>query len=72
MNKTLNDTRKYLNSEASVLEIGCGTGTTALKLAGNVHSMTATDISSSMIAIAQEKAKEQKKEKCSFRAIDIV
>ena len=55
-NKTLDDTRKFLKKEAVVLEIGCGTGTTALKLAGSVNDMTATDISSNMIAIAKEKA----------------
>jgi len=58
-NKTLDDTRKFLKREAAVLEIGCGTGTTALKLSQSVNEMTATDISSNMIAIAQEKAKDQ-------------
>jgi ubiquinone/menaquinone biosynthesis C-methylase UbiE len=58
-NKTLDDTRKFLNKESVVLEIGCGTGTTALKLAGSVNEMTATDISANMIAIAKERAGEQ-------------
>ena len=58
-NKTLDDTRKFLEKNAVVLEIGCGTGTTALKLAGSVNNMTATDISANMIAIAKEKAEEQ-------------
>lgn len=39
-----------------VLEIGCGTGTTALRLAPAVASILATDISDGMIAIAREKA----------------
>lgn len=64
--KTLHDTRKYLKKEATVLEVGCGTGTTALKLAGSVKSIMATDISSNMIAIAQEKAKKQKIENVHF------
>jgi ubiquinone/menaquinone biosynthesis C-methylase UbiE len=38
-----------------VLELGCGTGTTALRLAGDVQSYLATDISAGMIAIANEK-----------------
>ncbi len=57
--KTLEDTRKYLSNEKTVLEIGCGTGTTALKLADSVNEMTATDISSNMIVIAKEKSEEQ-------------
>ena len=38
-----------------VLEIGCGTGTTALRLATNVTHYTATDASRAMIAIADAK-----------------
>ncbi len=64
--KTLDDTRKFLKRESTVLEIGCGTGTTALKLAGCVNEMTATDISSNMIAIAKEKADEQKVQNVNF------
>jgi len=64
--KTLDDTRKFLKREAAVLEIGCGTGTTALKLAGSVNEMTATDISSNMIAIANERAEEQEIQNVNF------
>ncbi len=64
--KTLGETRKFLKKEAVVLEIGCGTGTTALKLAGSVNDMTATDISSNMIAIAKEKAEEQNIQNVNF------
>ena len=52
---TLARTRLHLNATDRVLELGCGTGTTALKLAGDVAHITATDISSEMIAIANEK-----------------
>jgi ubiquinone/menaquinone biosynthesis C-methylase UbiE len=38
-----------------VLELGCGTGTTALRLAGGVQDFLATDVSAGMIAIANEK-----------------
>lgn len=38
-----------------LLEIGCGTGTTALHLAPSVAEMAATDISHAMIDIAEEK-----------------
>lgn len=39
-----------------VLELGCGTGTTALRLAPQVAAYVATDVSAEMIAIAREKA----------------
>jgi len=64
--KTLEDTRRFLKREASVLEIGCGTGTTALILADSVNKMTATDISSNMITIAKEKAEKQKIKNVNF------
>ena len=54
--RTLERTRHYLDSEDVVLEFGCGTGTTALKLAAFVTRYVATDISGGMIAIAREKA----------------
>ena len=53
--RTLERTRAYLQPGDSVLELGCGTGTTALRLADGVQSYLATDISGGMIAIAEEK-----------------
>ncbi len=53
--RTLERTRALLGSSDRVLELGCGTGTTALRLASGVQSYLATDISSEMIAIAKEK-----------------
>lgn len=54
--RTLERTRHYLKAGDAVVEFGCGTGTTALKLAPSVGRVVATDISSEMIAIAREKA----------------
>ena len=53
--RTLERTRALLASGDRVVELGCGTGTTALQLAGDVQNYLATDISAGMIAIANEK-----------------
>ncbi len=57
--KTLERTSTHLAPKDHVLEVGCGTGTTALKLAPLVARITGTDISGRMIEIATEKANEQ-------------
>lgn len=54
--RTLEATRGYLKASDQAYEFGCGTGTTAFKLAPSVARLTATDISAEMIAIAREKA----------------
>lgn len=54
--RTIARTRELLGASDIVLEIGCGTGTTALKLAAAVHRLVATDVSSEMIAIARRKS----------------
>lgn len=57
--RTLDRISHLLDSSDTVLEIGCGTGTTALRLAPSVSRVIATDVSSEMIAIAREKATAQ-------------
>ena len=57
--RTVDRTRHYLRDTDTVLEFGCGTGTTALKIAAHVSRMVATDLSGDMIAIAREKAAAQ-------------
>lgn len=65
--RTLERTRALLKPQDRVLELGCGTGTTALRLAGNVESYLATDISAGMIAIAAEKLAAAPAPKLAFR-----
>ncbi len=57
--QTLDHTRSYLKKSDRVLEVGCGTGSTALQLCSGVHEIVATDVSCEMIAIAREKARSQ-------------
>jgi ubiquinone/menaquinone biosynthesis C-methylase UbiE len=57
--RTLERTRHHVKSDHVVFEFGCGTGTTALKLAPYVGRIVATDISREMIVIAREKAEAE-------------
>jgi len=52
---TLRDVRSRLRSQDRVLELGCGTGSTALLLAPGVSSIVATDSSPGMMQIARAK-----------------
>jgi ubiquinone/menaquinone biosynthesis C-methylase UbiE len=65
-NKTLDCSRKHLSTSDEVLELGCGTGSTALLLAPSVKQITASDISSRMIEIARGKAVTQEVENARF------
>ncbi|MEM6606021.1 MAG: class I SAM-dependent methyltransferase [Pseudomonadota bacterium] len=49
-------TQQYLSAQDEILEIGCGTGSTAIEHASSVRQITATDFSHQMIAIAKRKA----------------
>ncbi len=53
--KKLEITRRYLTPEDEVLEIGCGTGATALLHAPYVKHIEATDFAKNMIAIAKQR-----------------
>lgn len=50
---TLDHTSRYLTRRDNVLELGCGTGPTALTLAPRVGRYLATDVSAGMIAQAR-------------------
>ncbi len=64
---TLSRTRQFLSPDAQVLEIGCGTGTTALKLAPHLGQITATDFSEAMLSVARTRQAEAGAENVTFR-----
>ncbi|MBM1219658.1 class I SAM-dependent methyltransferase [Ponticoccus sp. SC2-23] len=57
-NRKLEQTAQRLTPSSRLLEIACGTGTTALWHAPNVAHVRASDFSSQMIAIARQKAED--------------
>lgn len=62
--------RTGLKPDASVLDIGCGSGAHALALAPLVRHVEAFDISPAMIALAQENARLEGCENVNFRVLD--
>ncbi len=57
--RTIERTRVLIGGSDTVLEIGCGTGTSALRIAPAVGRIIGTDLAGEMIAIAREKAGAQ-------------
>jgi 2-polyprenyl-3-methyl-5-hydroxy-6-metoxy-1,4-benzoquinol methylase len=55
---TLDRVRHWITPDMRGIELGCGTGSTAVKLAPDLKSLTGTDFSAQMIRIAQEKAQD--------------
>ena len=64
--KKLQVTRDYFRPDMEVLEIGCGTGSTAIAHAPYVNHIRAIDFSANMIAIAQNKADAQQINNVTF------
>lgn len=67
---TLRRVGALLSPTHSVLEIGCGTGSTALRLAAGTRQWLATDLSPEMIAIAREKLADQPLPQLRFEVAD--
>lgn len=67
---TLRRVQDLLSRDHEVLELGCGTGTTALRLAPFTRHWLATDISAAMIAIAREKLALQPVPQLGFEVAD--
>lgn len=60
-------TRRYLTPQSRVLEVGCGTGSTAIAHAPFAGEIVATDISAGMLDIARGKAEEADVRNVGFR-----
>lgn len=54
--RKLTATQALMRPDMTVLELGCGTGSTALEHAPHVAHIDATDVSAAMIAIGRQKA----------------
>ncbi|MEZ5739321.1 MAG: class I SAM-dependent methyltransferase [Burkholderiaceae bacterium] len=67
---TLRRVEDLLSTEQDVLEIGCGTGSSALRLAPFTRRLLATDVSPEMIAIAREKLAAQSLPNLGFAVAD--
>lgn len=65
--KKLAITQGYFQPNWSVLEFGCGTGSTALVHAPHVKEILATDISGKMLEIAAQKARDAGVENVRFQ-----
>ncbi|KIC11986.1 ubiquinone biosynthesis protein UbiE [Leisingera sp. ANG-M1] len=64
---TLERTRSYLGAGDSVLELGCGTGSTAIELARSAGKVTATDLSEAMLEVGRERAWDAGASNIEFR-----
>ncbi|NKB57932.1 MAG: methyltransferase domain-containing protein [Alphaproteobacteria bacterium] len=69
--KKLKITQDYLRPDMEVLELGCGTGTTALIHAPFVKHIRAVDISEKMLEIARGKAESRDIENVTFERSSI-
>lgn len=67
---TLRRVQGLLSTSQDVLEIGCGTGSTALRLAPFTRSLLATDVSPAMIDIAHQRLAGQPSRQLRFAVAD--
>jgi ubiquinone/menaquinone biosynthesis C-methylase UbiE len=69
--KKLELTRRYFRPDMDVLEIGCGTGSTAIAHAPYVKHILATDFSMRMVEIARDKARAAGIDNVTFEALPV-
>lgn len=67
----LDKTREYFTPDSNVIEMGCGTGSTAILHAPFVNKITGIDISDEMLAIAQQRLAETSLNNVEFTNADI-
>ncbi|MBT8080945.1 MAG: class I SAM-dependent methyltransferase [Gammaproteobacteria bacterium] len=67
--KKLELTREHFRPDMDVVEIGCGTGSTAIAHAPCVRHILATDFSTRMVEIAREKARAAGIDNVTFEAL---
>lgn len=60
-------TRALMRPDMTVLEFGCGTGSTALEHAAQIARIDATDVSGAMVAIGRDKAARAGVRNVTFR-----
>jgi 2-polyprenyl-3-methyl-5-hydroxy-6-metoxy-1,4-benzoquinol methylase len=64
--KKIEKLQSYLSTEDHVLDVGCGTGTQCGDLASNVKQVTGIDISSKLLAIAEQRKAGREIENVEF------
>lgn len=69
---TLERSISYLSQTDQVLELGCGTGMTALRLAPSVDHIVATDISAGMLEQCRIRAAESNLSNITFTQSDVL
>lgn len=69
--KKIERLKSYLSPVDVVLDIGCGTGTQCGDLAGHVKQVTGIDISSKLLAIAEQRKAERKLDNIEFIKISL-
>lgn len=69
---TLRRVAGLLAPSHEVLELGCGTGTTALRLAAGVRRWQGTDVSAAMVAIARDKLAASPQPGLGFEQVDVL
>lgn len=67
----LRRTRALLHADAELLEMGCGTGSTAIAHAPHCRDILATDFSAAMLQIAEDRARAAGVGNIRFRQADV-
>lgn len=69
--KTIDISKRYLNSEQVVLDYACGTGITTIDLSKNVQKIIAIDIAEKMVELAKKKTIERNIKNVEFKVADL-